>query len=324
MREVTLLEEVDGRWSAVESVSGGDPEPGEAELRVQAGPHLMLSALGPPLFAEDKRVLVAFADAAATALEGRRLAARAQRNAELEAANRMRTALLAAVGHDLRTPLAGIKAAVSSLRQEDVEFDDSQRAELLATIETSTDRLQGLVANLLDASRLQAGAVAVHTQPTALEDIAGEVLLALPPGERERVVIDIPADLPDAVADPGLLERVLANLIDNALRHTPDGQVATMRADTDQQVVHCDVIDHGPGVDPSQHEHMFAPFQRLGDRAPGGLGLGLAVARGFMEEMHGKLTPASTEGGGLTMRLTLPLAQRPPPGQLVGSRQSSR
>jgi two-component system sensor histidine kinase KdpD len=181
-----------------------------------------------------------------------------------------------------------------------------------------------LVANLLDASRLQAGAVAVHTQPTALEDIAGRVLLALPAGERERVVLDIPADLPDAVADPGLLERVLANLIDNALRHTPDGQVATMRADTDEQDVHCDVIDHGPGVDPSQHEHMFAPFQRLGDRAPGGLGLGLAVARGFMEEMHGKLTPASTEGGGLTMRLTLPLAQRPPPGQLVGSRQSSR
>ncbi len=142
MREVTLLEKLDGQWSPAASVSGGEPEPGEVELRVHAGPGLALSALGPPLFAEDKRVLASFAEAAATALEGRRLAQQAQTNAELEAADRMHTALLAAVGHDLRTPLAGIKAAVTSLRQGDVEFDDIQRDELLDTVETSADRLQ--------------------------------------------------------------------------------------------------------------------------------------------------------------------------------------
>ncbi len=312
MREVSLLERVDGRWSPVASVSGDDPELDEVELRVDAGPDLVLSALGPPLFAEDKRVLASFAEAAATALEGRRLAQQAQTNAELEAANRMRTALLAAVGHDLRTPLAGIKAAVSSLRQGDVEFSDAERDELLETVETSADRLQSLVANLLDASRLQAGALSVQALPTGLEEITGRVLLALPPGERERVIIDIPAELPDVLADPGLLERVLANLLDNALRHTPVDRVATLRADADEQVIHCEVVDHGPGVVHTQHEHMFAPFQRLSDRTPGGVGLGLAVARGFTEAMHGTLRPADTVGGGLTMRLTLPrFAEQP-------------
>ena len=311
MREVSLLEQVDGQWSPVASVSGDDPEADEVELRIQAGPDLVLSAHGPPLFAEDKRVLASFAEAAATALEGRRLAQQAQTNAELEAADRMRTALLAAVGHDLRTPLAGIKAAVTSLRQGDVEFDELERDELLGTVETSADRLQGLVANLLDASRLQAGALSVQAQPTGLEEIVGRVLLALPPDERERVVLDIPVELPDALADPGLLERVLANLLDNALRHTPTGRVATVKATSDDHNLHCEVVDRGPGVDSTHREHMFEPFQRLSDRTPGGLGLGLAVARGFTEAMHGTLSPAVTDGTGLTMHLTLPRVPTP-------------
>jgi len=327
MREVSLLEQVDGQWSAVASVSSGDPEPDEVLLRVQAGPELVLSAFGPALFAEDRRVLASFAEAAATALEGRRLAEQAQANAELEAADRMRTALLAAVGHDLRTPLAGIKAAVTSLRQGDVEFTDTQRDELLDTVETSADRLQALVANLLDASRLQAGALSVVAQPTGLEEIAGRVLL--PAGDRERVVLQIPADLPDMVADPGLLERVLANLLGNALRHTAGDGVVTVRARADEHQVRCDIIDHGPGVLESQRQHMFAPFQRLSDRTPGGVGLGLAVARGFTEAMHGTLSPidtaetagtAGTPGtagsvgraaSGLTMQLTLPRLRQP-------------
>jgi len=311
MREVSLLEQAEGMWRPAATVGGGDPEPGEAELRVPAGPDVVLSALGPPLFAADQRVLAAFAEAAGTALEGRRLAQQAQANAALEAADRMRTALLAAVGHDLRTPLASIKAAVSSLRQGDVKFDDDQRDELLATVETSADRLQALVANLLDASRLQAGAVSVQLQPTALEEVAGRVLLALPPADRKRVALDIPAELPDFLADPGLLERVLANLLDNAIRHTPVGEVATLRAGPVDAAIECKVVDHGPGVDPAQLAHMFAPFQRLSDRSPGGVGLGLAVARGFTEAMHGSLTPAPTPGGGLTMRLTLPRSALP-------------
>lgn len=320
MREVSLLEDADGTWRPAATVGGGEAEPGEAEVRVPAGPDAVLSALGPPLFAADQRVLAAFAEAAGTALEGRRLAQQAQTNAALEAADRMRTALLAAVGHDLRTPLASIKAAVSSLRQGDVEFDDDQRDELLATVETSADRLQSLVANLLDASRPQAGALSVQLQPTAIEEIAGRVLLALPPGDRERVALDIPAELPDVVADPGLLERVLANLLDNAIRHTPDGQVATLRAGPVRATIECAVVDHGPGVDAAQAARMFAPFQRLSDRSPEGVGLGLAVARGFTDAMHGTLEPAPTPGSGLTMRVTLPCAPVPaacldgPPG----------
>lgn len=319
MREVSLLEQVRDHWSTAASVGGGEPQPGEVELQVDAGPGLRLSAHGPRLFAADQRVLASFAEAAATALEGRRLSQQAQVNAELEAAHRMRTALLAAVGHDLRTPLAGIKAAVTSLRQADVEFDDLQREELLDTVETSADRLQGVVANLLDASRLQAGALSVHTQPTGLDEVIGQVLLGLPPGQLDRIVLDIPEDLPDVLADPGLLERVLANLLDNATRHTPAGEVTTIRAFRDGTNITCEVIDHGPGVDPAHRDHMFAPFQRLSDRTPGGVGLGLSVARGFTDAMHGTLLPADTADNGLTMRLTLP--QPPPPSTPGGSSQ---
>jgi two-component system sensor histidine kinase KdpD len=306
MRRVTLLEQVEGGWSPVASVSEGEPDSQDVELRVSAGPHLVLSAWGPPLFAEDKRVLASFAEAAATALEGRRLAEQAEASASLEATNRIRTALLAAVGHDLRTPLTGIKAAVSSLRQQDVKFSDQQREELLETIETSADRLQSLVTNLLDASRLQAGALSVQAEPTGLSETAGRVLLDLSADDRERVTLDIPDDLPDVIADPGLLERVLANLVDNALRHSPPGDVTTVRGKTNANQVRCEIIDHGPGVPPGQGEEMFAPFQRLNDRTPGGVGLGLAVARGFAEAMNGSLDAHQTPGGGLTMTITLP------------------
>lgn len=306
MREVSLLELRDGEWSTAERVATGKPEPGEVELRVPAAQDVVLSAWGPPIFAEDKRVLASFAEAAGTALEGRRLAETAQANAQLEATDRMRAALLAAVGHDLRTPLAGIKAAASSLRQGDVAFSNAERDELLETVETCADRLQALVANLLDASRLQAGALSLQTQPTALDEMAARVLLALSPTDRDLVVLDIPDDLPHVLVDPGLLERVLANLLDNALRHTPPGAAVTLRARVVYDQVCCDVIDHGPGVTSVQREQMFAPFQRLSDRSAGGIGLGLAVARGFTEAMNGELTPHDTPGGGLSMRLSLP------------------
>jgi len=314
MREVSLLEPGPDAWLTVATVTSGEPEPGEAdardvELRVPAGGDVVLRARGPELFAEDQRVLASFAEAAGTALEGRRLAMQAQDRARLEAADRMRTALLAAVGHDLRTPLAGIKAAVSSLRQGDVEFSASERDELLETVETSADRLQALLANLLDASRLQAGALSVRSQPVGLDEIAGRVLLAMPEVDGERVVLHVPDDLPDALADPGLLERVLTNLLDNALRHAPRGSIVTLRAWEQPGLVVCEIVDHGPGVPTVRREQMFAPFQRLNDRTPGGVGLGLAVARGFTEAMAGSLTPRDTRGGGLTMRVTLP---RPP------------
>ena len=308
MRTVDLLERSGDGWSVAATAGRREPGPDDVELRVPAGADLVLSASGPPLFAEDRRVLTSFAEAAGTALQGRRLAERAQAHAELEAADRMRTALLAAVGHDLRTPLAGIKAAVSSLRQDDVAFSASERDELLETVEDSADRLQVLVANLLDASRLQSGALSVRAEPAGLSEVVGRVLLALPAADRGRVFLDVADDLPDVLADPGLLERVVANLLDNALRHAPAGTIVTVRGSRVREEVVCEVVDHGPGVPAAERRQMFAPFQRLGDRTPGGVGLGLAVARGFTLAMSGTITPRATEGGGLTMRVSLPTA----------------
>src|SRR6185312_14074687 len=180
MREAALLERDADGWTVVEtSRSPAEPEDGEAEIRVPSGADLVLRVRGPELFAADQRVLGSFASAAAGALHGRRVAERAAEAAQLEAIDRMRSTLLAGIGHDLRTPLASVKAAVSSLRQEDVPWTAAETAELLATIETSADRLQSLVGNLLDASRLQAGAVTVATEPVRLEELVGRALLLL-------------------------------------------------------------------------------------------------------------------------------------------------
>lgn len=308
MRQVSLVEIVGGTRSVVDSVGSTWADVDDRAADVPAGPCALLHIEGPELVAEDRRVLASFAEAAGRALEGRRLAEQVQDNARLEAAERMRTALLAAVGHDLRTPLAGIKAAVSSLRQSDITFTEDEQHELLAGIETATDRLQGLVANLLDASRLQAGALAVHLQQVSIEEAADAVLVAMPPGSGERITLDFDPMLPDVRADPGLLERVLANLLDNALRHTPSGTMVKLRAGTHNGGVICEVVDHGAGIAPSQLSQLYAPFQRFGDRTPGGIGLGLTVARGFTEAMGGTLQARETRGGGLTMRVSLPVA----------------
>jgi two-component system sensor histidine kinase KdpD len=270
----------------------GTPTPGDAEQRVPAG-RAVLVVRGPELFAEDRRVLGAFAEAAATALEGRRLAEQA---AAAEAVDRMRTALLAAAGHELRTPLAGVKAAVSSLRAQDVTWSVEERNELLGTIEDSADRLGSLVANLLDASRLQAGALSVTPAPVGLDEVVARAVVGL--AERDRVRLEVLESLPPVTADAGLLERVVANLLDNALRFDP-GEVL-VRGSVGQLAV----IDHGPGI--ADAATAFAPFQRLGDPSPGGVGLGLAVAKGFVEAMGGTITPSTTPGGGLTMTVVLP------------------
>ncbi|MFL6028032.1 MAG: sensor histidine kinase, partial [Friedmanniella sp.] len=216
----------------------------------------------------------------------------------------MRTALLAAVGHDLRTPLAAVKAAVSSLRQHDVSWTEQQTEELLATIESSADRLQHLVTNLLDASRLQAGIVAVAPEPVSLEEVLDQALITL--DEPNRVRTEIPETLPNLWADLGLAERVLANLLDNAVRHTPAEAAVTIRGSLSEDMVLCEVIDHGPGIPRHLWSQIFSPFQHFDDHQAGGLGLGLAVARGLTDAMGGSLNPALTPGGGLTMQLRLP------------------
>ncbi|MEU7399595.1 sensor histidine kinase, partial [Streptomyces albogriseolus] len=231
----------------------------------------------------------------------------------LAAADRMRTALLAAVSHDLRTPLASAKAAVTSLRSHDIEFDEADREELLETAEESLDRLARLVGNLLDMSRLQAGVLGISATAIGLEDAVPLALDELGPAAA-TVATDIPADLPAATADPGLLERVLVNVIANALRYSPPDQPPTVTASAHAGQVELRVIDRGPGIPEDQWEHVFLPFQRLGDRDnQTGVGLGLALSRGLAEAMGGSITPETTPGGGLTMVLRLPAAAQTSP-----------
>jgi two-component system sensor histidine kinase KdpD len=241
---------------------------------------------------------------AARALQNRRLAVEARELAEID---RLRAALLGAVGHDLRTPIAGIKIAISSLRADDVDFSPADRAELLATVEESTDRLTAVVDNLLAVSRLQAGVLSVELRPTALDAVAAQAAL------HSGIAVDVPDDLPLATADPGLLERVLANLIANARTAGGPGAAIEIRGAADGDQIHLAVVDHGPGLPADALERVFAPFQRLNDHTGGGLGLGLAIARGFTEAQGGTLVPAQTPGGGLTMTITLSAAHRDRP-----------
>jgi two-component system sensor histidine kinase KdpD len=256
------------------------------------------------------------------AREADRLAAEAARVGELAEIDRLRSALLGAVGHDLRTPLASIKVAVTSLRQPDVAFGPADRAELLATIEESTDRLATVVDNLLAVSRLQAGVLSVDPQPTAVDAVAAQAVLTA--DTRGRTVdLAVPDDLPLAVADPGLLERVLANLVANAAAAGPPDRPVTVHGSASGDRVHLAVIDHGPGIPAGAREAAFQPFQRLNDHTGGGLGLGLAIARGFTEAQGGTLTPSDTPGGGLTMTVSLPAAparRRPEPAAPGGDR----
>ncbi|MEH0544472.1 DUF4118 domain-containing protein [Streptomyces sp. B21-105] len=287
----------------------GDPPSADPTLSAPAGERLRLVADGPAVFAADQRFLTLLATAAARALQAERLAAQAARARELTEIDKLRAALLAAVGHDLRTPLAGIKACVSSLREPDLGLTDAQQAELLATVDASADKMNDLVENLLALSRLQVGALSVHPRATAVDEITAAALLHTQPPPGRAVDVDVPDDLPPAWADPGLLERVIANLVANALDAGPPGRPVHVHARQEGNVIRLQITDHGPGVLADQRELMFTPFQRLNDHTTRhGLGLGLAIARGFTEAMNGTLTPTDTPGGGLTMTLTLPTA----------------
>jgi two-component system sensor histidine kinase KdpD len=258
--------------------------------------------------AADRRLLETVGGQALLALRSQRAAedaVRATRRAEL---NDTRGALLSAVGHDLRSPLTSIKVAVGSLRDPLLRLSGTDRAELLETVEESADRLTALVGNLLDSSRLASGVVQPLLERVGYDEAAARALLGLP--DAARVALEIDEDLPDVCADVGLLERVVANLVDNALRHG-GGAPVVLRASTYGGRAELRVVDSGPGVPKKARERLFAPFQRLGDRdATTGVGLGLSVARGLTEVMGGALTAEDTPGGGLTTVVSLPIAGR--------------
>jgi two-component system, OmpR family, sensor histidine kinase KdpD len=296
-----LWERTGVNW--VKIAGSGDAAPGAPVVRFEVRPGLALEVAGQRSSASAS-LLAGYTAQAAAALDRARLRTQAAQAEALAEGNRMRTALLAAVSHDLRTPLASIKASVSSLRQTDVAWTQEDEADLLATIEENADRLDALIGNLLDMGRLQAGSLAPFLRPTAIDEVAPVALRGLDGADRVRIVV--PDGLPLVKADPGLLERVLANLLSNALRHAPpDGPPALVaREAAVAGRVAIEVIDHGPGVPAGLKEQIFEPFTRLDERSPG-VGLGLSVARGFTEAMGGTLEAVDTPHGGLTMRLTL-------------------
>jgi two-component system, OmpR family, sensor histidine kinase KdpD len=296
-------------WTLVAS-SGELPvhRPDDADVNVPINDGLSLALAGRPLPASDRRVIGAFAAYAGAALEQQRLAAEAEAAKPIAAADRMRTALLAAVSHDLRTPLASAKAAVTSLRSPDVRWNAADTDELLATADESLDRLTHLVENLLDMSRLQAGALSLFPRPTGLDEIVARALDNLEPLGAD-IDVDIPESVPAVMADPAILERVVVNLTENALRYSPAGKPPLLTASMLGDRVELRVIDRGPGIPEQDKERMFVPFQRLGDTDnTTGVGLGLALSRGLTEAMGGTLTAEDTPGGGLTMTVSLPAA----------------
>ena len=307
-----LVRDAEG-WAIIEAMGSPiptSPEQGES-LPLAEGAVLVMA--GPLLSADDRRVLQVFAAQLSSALERRRLRREAAESAVLAEADQLRTAILRAVSHDLRTPLASIKASVTSLLQDDVQWSDADLQAFLGTIDEETDRLNDLVGNLLDMSRIETGTLEVLMKPVGLEEIVAGALASLS-GSTARVEVDVSERLPHVVADRALLERAVANLVSNALGFSPDSTSVRVEAGEVGSRIDLRIIDRGEGVPSAQRDRMFEPFQRMGDsgvdraaagESPTGVGLGLAVAKGFVEAMNARLSLDDTPGGGLTASIEL-------------------
>jgi two-component system sensor histidine kinase KdpD len=293
-------------WEVLASAGDSVPTgPDDSDVLVPLHGEEVLVLRGEHLGDDDREVLRAFAGQVALAVQQRELKADADRAVGLAEANELRTALLAAVSHDLRTPLSSIKASVSSLLQRDVDFTPSATHELLETIDEGADRLNHLIGNLLDMSRLQTGAVQLVMRDVGLDEVVPAALAGLT--HLERVTVDVPETLPRVRADAALLERAIANVVENAIAWSPADAPVRVEACAAQSRVDLHVVDRGPGIPTAQREDVFRPFQRLGDLSNGsGVGLGLAVARGFVEAMGGEVVVDDTPGGGVTMVISLP------------------
>jgi two-component system, OmpR family, sensor histidine kinase KdpD len=296
-------------WIVESSTGAPIPEtPDQGDLSIPIDAEMELVVVGPQLAAEDLALLQAFTGQLALALERRQLRAEAAVAAGLAEANDLRAAILAAVSHDLRTPLASIKAAATSLLQQDVDWTPQATHELLATIDEETDRLNTLVGNLLDMGRLQTGALQLVMRDVGLEEVVPAAIKGL--GDRAQAVeVTMDETLPRVHADAALLERAVANIVGNALTWSPSDHPVRIDACVVGDRVDLRVVDQGPGIPPEQRDRMFQPFQRLGDQSnDGGTGLGLAVAKGFVDAMGGEITVEDTPGGGLTVVVSLEAA----------------
>jgi two-component system sensor histidine kinase KdpD len=300
---VSLLRRVEGGGWRTEVATGQDaPEkPEQATDTVFLDNDTVLAINGPDLSGEDRHVLRAFTDQLAVALHSHELQAEAATAETLIRANELRTALLRAVSHDLRTPLASIKASASTLLADDLHLPPDATKSLLTTIDEEADRLNTLIGNLLDMSRLQSGTFESIQRDVGLDEIVAQALADLGEGSAQ-VVSEVPETLPRIHTDAALLERAVANVIGNAVAFSPPGEPVRVQASAVDDTVELRVVDRGPGIRPDQREQVFEPFQRLGDHQTGaGVGLGLAVARGFVDALGGQLTIDDTVGGGTTM-----------------------
>jgi two-component system sensor histidine kinase KdpD len=304
---VLASDQTDDWHQLAASGEGAPTRPDDADVVVPLHGTEVLALSGDALGDDDREIPRAFAGQVAIAVQQRELRADAERAAGLEEANELRTALLAAVSHDLRTPLSSIKAAVTSLLQRDVDFTPDATHELLETIDEGSDRLNHLVGNLLDMSRLQTGALQLMMRDVGLDEVVPVSIAGLV--DAERVDLDVDETLPRVKADAALLERAIANVVENALAWSPRDARVGVEAVATQQRVDLHVVDRGPGIPRARRDDVFRPFQRLGDRSNGsGVGLGLAVARGFLEAMGGRIAVEDTPGGGVTMVISLEAA----------------
>jgi two-component system sensor histidine kinase KdpD len=301
---------------------GADLEPGRAlTVPMRSGENavgaLVVVAGGPGSsgFGEaERRVLATFANQAALAVEQGQQEAERNRALALQETDRLRTALLNSVSHDLRTPLASIKASASSLLDQEVSWSDAERDEFLTTINDEVDRLTHLVHNLLDMSRIEAGALDPRLVESSVAEVVGPVVRRARAASRQRVDVDVPDELAPVLVDPVRLDQVLTNLLDNARSYaagSPVQVVASQAAGT----VELRVVDHGPGIPGPERERIFDQFYRLkgGGRRPEGTGMGLAICRGIVEAHGGRLRVETTPGGGATFVLTLPVSPRRAP-----------
>ncbi|HEY3941594.1 MAG TPA: ATP-binding protein [Acidimicrobiales bacterium] len=276
----------------------------------------LLATSGTDLDQYDSELLHTYANHAALALERGQLRSQAVRSQLLEEVDRWRGAMMGAVSHDLRTPLASVKAAVSTLRRSDVSLTLEERLELLELIETQSDRLDRLVTSLLDMTRLESGALELHREVQPVSDLVDDAVAALnlgaprvgasAEGHRGRVDVDVPDDLPPVDVDQLLMRQVLTNLLDNALRFSPEGTAVEVTARLVDDRIELSVRDHGPGIPPADRERAFGMFNRIagGGRA----GLGLTIARAFVEAHGESISIHEAAGGGARLVVTLPLA----------------
>ncbi|WP_200331291.1 DUF4118 domain-containing protein [Leucobacter sp. L43] len=294
------------------AASGQPTTPSRDGIEIPVGADATLELSGAELAASERRLLTVVASQLSAALEHRRLERTAREIEPIAASDRVRGALLSALSHDLRRPLAAATAAIGGLRAAGISLSADDRRELLDTAAESLDGLGALVTDLLDVTRIQAGALSIRVASTDPESVIAPALDELGMGPNE-VSLALQHGDASVQADPVLLQRVLVNLLANASRYSPAGERVLVNTSTFADRLEIRIIDHGPGIAAEKYDDIFVPFQRLGDTDNStGLGLGLALSRGFVDSMHGTLLPEDTPGGGLTMVVSLPVTPAVP------------